>query len=71
MYNKKRKRQIVNFELNNGITWFPPELEHASQTEKNLYRAKIARKWDRAFAKLDYQLSKDKLTKHKQQTKTS
>ena len=65
MHNKKCKRAVVNFEMNNGITWFPPELEYASQTEKNLYRAKITRKWDKDFAKLNYQLSKDKLDKHR------
>ena len=71
MYNKKRKRAVVNFEMNNGITWFPSELEYASPTKKDLYRAKTSRRWDRAFAKLKYQLAQDKLIKHKQQKQTS
>lgn len=54
--NNKRKhnknRRITKFEMNNGIMWFPPELEHGMPEQKRAYRAAIDKRWRRAMAKL-------------------
>lgn len=54
--NNKRKpnknRRITKFEMNNGIMWFPPELEYGTPEQKRTYRAAINKKWRRAMAKL-------------------
>jgi hypothetical protein len=53
-------------EMTNELRWFPPELEDASPIEKNRYRAKKARAWDRAIAKIKGPLVKgSKLTSDK------
>lgn len=54
--NNKRKpnknRRITKFEMNNGIMWFPPELEYGTPEQKRAYRAAIDKKWRRVIAKL-------------------
>lgn len=54
--NNKRKpnknRRITKFEMNNGIMWFPPELEYGTPEQKRTYRAAIDKRWRRAMAKL-------------------
>lgn len=54
--NNKRKpnknRRITKFEMNNGIMWFPPELEYGTPEQKRAYRATIDKKWRRVIAKL-------------------
>lgn len=54
--NNKRKpnknRRITKFEMNNGIMWFPPELEYGTPEQKRAYRAAIDKRWQRAMAKL-------------------
>lgn len=54
--NNKRKpnknRRITKFEMNNGIMWFPPELEYGTPEQKRAYRAMMDKKWRRTIAKL-------------------
>ena len=54
--NNKRKpnknRRITKFEMNNGIMWFPPELEYGTPEQKRAYRAAIDKRWRRVIAKL-------------------
>lgn len=54
--NNKRKpnknRRITKFEMNNGIMWFPPELEYGTPEQKRAYRAAIDKRWRQAMTKL-------------------
>ena len=56
--NIECEKEKMIFEADNAVTYFPYEIE--THEQKRQYRAKMARRWDKAMRKLDKDFKENK-----------